>query len=209
MPRIRTIIFAKAPRPGLAKTRLIPALGAEGAARLARRMLEYTLDNATAAALGPVELCMTPAPEAPEWRSNIAPVSVEVSVQGEGDLGARLARAAQRSIVAGDAVLLIGTDCPELTPTRLRAAAEALLRVGAVIHPTVDGGYALLGLTRTDPRLFADIAWSTNTVAAVTLARLDQLGWPVYVAAQLHDIDEPGDLIQLPAAWQATLASPC
>lgn len=209
MPWIRTIIFAKAPWPGLAKTRLTPALGAEGAARLARRMLEYTLVNATAAALGPVELCMTPAPGAPEWRGVVAPPGVEVSDQGEGDLGVRLARAAQRSIAASEAILLIGTDCPELTPARLRAAAEALLRVGAVIHPTVDGGYALLGLTRTDPYLFSDIAWSTDAVAAVTLARLEQLGWPVYIAAQLHDIDEPGDLIRLPAAWQAALASSC
>jgi rSAM/selenodomain-associated transferase 1 len=209
MPRIRTIIFAKAPRPGLAKTRLIPALGANGAAWLARRMLEHTLANAMAAALGPVELCMTPAPKAPEWRDISAPPGVEVSDQGTGDLGARLARAAQRSIAAGDAVLLIGTDCPALTPVCLRAAAAALLRVGAVIHPTADGGYALLGLTRTDPRLFADIAWSTDAVAAVTLARLDQLGWPVCIAPRLHDIDEPGDLIRLPAEWPATLRRPC
>jgi hypothetical protein len=206
MPWVRTVIFAKAPWPGLAKTRLIPALGVEGAARLARRMLEYTLANATAAALGPVELCMTPAPEAPEWRGIVAPSGVEVSDQGEGDLGARLARATQRSIAAGEAVLLMGTDCPELAPACLRAAAEALRQVSAVIHPTMDGGYALLGLTRTDPCLFSDIAWSTDTVAAVTLARLDQLGWPVCVAAQLHDIDEPGDLIRLPAEWQAALA---
>ena len=72
----------------------------------------------------------------------------------------------------------------------------------------MDGGYALLGLTRTVPSLFSDIAWSTDTVTAVTLARLNQLGWPVYVAAQLHDIDEPGDLNRLPAAWQAALRLP-
>lgn len=205
MSPVRTIIFAKAPWPGLAKTRLIPALGAEGAARLARRMLDYTLGNATAAALGPVELCMTPAPEAPEWCGVSAPPSVDVSDQGEGDLGARLARAAQRSIAAGEAVLLIGTDCPELTPDHLRATAAVLRQVGTIIHPTTDGGYALLGLTRTDPCLFSDMAWSTDTVAAKTLARLKQLGWPVCVAAQLHDIDEPGDLLHLPAEWQATL----
>ncbi len=205
MPPVRTLIFAKAPRPGLAKTRLISVLGAEGAARLARWMLECTLANATAAALGPVELCMTPAPEAPEWRGVIALPGVEVSDQGSGDLGARLARAAQRSIDGGEPVLLIGTDCPELTSACLRDAAEALHRVGAVIHPTADGGYALLGLTRTNPCLFSDIAWSTDTVAAVTLARLGQLGWPVCVASQLHDVDEPGDLIRLPAEWWATV----
>lgn len=205
MPPVRTIIFAKAPWPGLAKTRLIPALGAEGAARLARRMLDHTLGNAITAALGLVELCMTPAPEAPEWHGVSVPPSVEISDQGEGDLGARLARAAQRSIAAGEAVLLIGTDCPELTPDYLRTAAKVLHRVGAIIHPTTDGGYALLGLTRTDPYLFSDMAWSTDTVAAETLARLKQLGWPVCVAAQLHDIDEPGDLLRLPTEWQATL----
>ncbi|MDQ5908684.1 MAG: hypothetical protein QG599_777 [Pseudomonadota bacterium] len=202
MRTTRTIIFAKAPRPGFAKTRLIPALGAEGAARLARRMLEQMLINAIAAASGPVELCMTPDPDALEWRDMILPSDVAISAQGEGDLGERMARAAQRCIEAGEAVLLTGTDCPELTTIRLREAAEALNRVGAVIHPTADGGYALLGLTRTDLRLFADIPWSTAAVAAMTLARFDELGWPVCVAAELHDIDEPGDLVQLPAEWR-------
>lgn len=202
MQSVRILIFAKAPWPGLAKTRLIPVLGAAGAARLARRMLEQTLRNALVAALGPVELCMTPGPAAPEWLDIPIPPGVMTSDQGTGDLGARLARAAHRCTTAGEAVLLMGTDCPALTPPRLRAAATALQRVEAVLHPTADGGYALLGLTRTDPGLFSDIAWSTATVAAVTLARLKERGWSVRVAARLHDIDQPDDLKHLPAAWR-------
>lgn len=202
MQSVRILIFAKAPWPGLAKTRLIPVLGAAGAARLARRMLEQTLRNALVAALGPVELCMTPGPAAPEWLDIPIPPGVMTSDQGTGDLGARLARAAHRCTTAGEAVLLMGTDCPALTPPRLRAAATALQRVEAVLHPTADGGYALLGLTRTDPGLFSDIAWSTATVAAVTLARLKERGWSVRVAARLHDIDQADDLKHLPAAWR-------
>lgn len=202
MQSVRILIFAKAPWPGLAKTRLIPVLGAAGAARLARQMLEQTLRNALVAALGPVELCMTPGPAAPEWLDIPIPPGVMTSDQGTGDLGARLARAAHRCTTAGEAVLLMGTDCPALTPPRLRAAATALQRVEAVLHPTADGGYALLGLTRTDPGLFSDIAWSTATVAAVTLARLKERGWSVRVAARLHDIDQPDDLKHLPAAWR-------
>lgn len=202
MQSVRILIFAKAPWPGLAKTRLIPVLGAAGAARLARRMLDQTLRNALVAALGPVELCMTPGPAAPEWLDIPIPPGVMTSDQGTGDLGARLARAAHRCTAAGEAVLLMGTDCPALTPARLRAAATALQRVEAVLHPTADGGYALLGLTRTDPGLFSDIAWSTATVAAVTLARLKERGWSVRVAARLHDIDQADDLKHLPAAWR-------
>lgn len=202
MQSVRILIFAKAPWPGLAKTRLIPVLGAAGAARLARQMLEQTLRNALVAALGPVELCMTPGPAAPEWLDIPIPPGVMTSDQGTGDLGARLARAAHRCTTAGEAVLLMGTDCPALTPPRLRAAATALQRVEAVLHPTADGGYALLGLTRTDPGLFSDIAWSTATVAAVTLARLKERGWSVRVAARLHDIDQADDLKHLPAAWR-------
>jgi len=148
---------------------------------------------------------MTPAPDALEWREIILPPKVVVSAQGKGDLGERMARAAQRCIEAGEGVLLVGTDCPELTPARLREAAKALQQVGAVIHPTADGGYALLGLTRTDPRLFADIPWSTDAVAAMTLTRFNELGWPICIAAELHDIDEPGDLVRLPEAWRATI----
>jgi uncharacterized protein len=201
MKPVRIVIFAKAPQPGFAKTRLIPALGAQGAADLARRMLTHTLSKALAAKVGPVELCVTPSAADPAWQRFTIANAVQWSDQGEGDLGQRMARAAQRVLESGESVLLIGTDCPELSTACLQQAAWSLQRTDAVLFPTFDGGYALLGLTRFHPSLFTGIAWSTDTVAAETLCRLGQLGWTVQGRPRLHDIDEPADLKWLPNAW--------
>jgi hypothetical protein len=181
------MILAKAPVAGAVKTRLIPALGAEGAAKLAREMLVDTCHEAVGAEVGPVELCLSgdPAciPELPE--------GVALSDQGDGDLGARLWRAADR---AGPPLLLIGTDCPGLDRGRLRLAAEALQEHNAILHPTEDGGYALLGLNRLDESLFTGVAWSTASVARATIGRIEALGWSLHVGETLRDIDEPEDL---------------
>ena len=193
MTGTRLVIFAKAPVAGKVKTRLIPALGAEGAARLATEMLERTAEEALASRVGAVELCADPAPDHRDWSGKI-PAGLVPSAQGEGGLGERLARAARRVLDGGDRILLIGTDCPDLDAERLAAAAAALERHDAVIHPARDGGYALLGLSRFDPSLFEDIAWSTDTVAAETMQRITALGWSLHVGESLRDIDEPADL---------------
>ena len=190
----RIIVFAKAPQPGFAKTRLIPALGKKGAAELAQQMLFDTLREAIAAKIGAVELCATPALHFPAWRGIQLPAGIEISEQGEGDLGARLARAAQRALTHAKQVLLIGTDCVEMSADLLREAAQALQAHDAVMHGTVDGGYALLGIKRFDALLFSDIPWSTDGVFGITLARIGQLGWTAHVGRMLHDVDEPQDL---------------
>lgn len=195
----RIIIFAKAPQPGFAKTRLIPALGQEGAARLAHRMLDRTLASALEAAIGTVELCATPEITSSAWDGVEIPQGIQISAQGEGDLGERLARAAQRGIGQSGKVLLIGTDCVEMNAQLLQKAAAALEHHDAAIHPTADGGYALLGLGRFHPLLFSDIAWSTNDVAFDTICRIKRLCWSLYVGGLLHDVDEPGDLKHVPA----------
>lgn len=203
MSAVRIIIFAKAPQAGLAKTRLIPALGAERAAQLAQRMLETTLATAVAAQAGVVELCLTPAPDDAAWQSFSWPAEVQLSGQGEGDLGQRLARAASRGLAQGSPVLLIGTDCPELTPELLRSTATLLHNHDSVLHATYDGGYALLGLKHDNPRVFADIHWSTASVAASTRARIAELGWSLAEGERLHDVDTGDDLQWLPADWLA------
>lgn len=205
MKSVRIVVFAKAPQPGFAKTRLIPVLGAQGAADLARRMLEYTLDKALAANVGQVELCVAPSAAEPEWQALALPDALMWSDQGEGDLGEKMARAAQRVLEcgksAGESILLIGTDCPQLSVDHLRQAASALGQADAAFIPTFDGGYALLGLQRFHPSLFANMAWSTDNVAFETLRRLGQLGWTVHGQPMLHDIDEPADLKWLPKTW--------
>lgn len=204
MSPIRIVIFAKAPRPGLAKTRLIPALGATGAAALAEQMLMQTVAQAQRAQLGCVELCCTPLDD-PAWRELNLPGSLALTEQGSGALGERMARACQRVLDTMESVLLIGTDCPGLTAERLCEVAEVLRTSDAVMVPAVDGGYVALGLNQFDPRVFADIPWSTGEVAAQTLARFRHLGWKYCVLAAEHDIDEPNDLHHVPDAWRAAL----
>ena len=194
----RIVIFAKAPVPGEVKTRLIPALGPDGAARLAASMLEHTIAEALAADVGAVELCASPGPQASAW-DGFLPTGVLMTDQGRGSLGERLARATDRVIREGERILLIGSDCPALDATRLRAAAAQLASHDALMHPAEDGGYALLGLSRFDPILFAGIPWSTPAVAALTIARIEALGWSLHLAASLRDIDEPEDLEWLSA----------
>jgi uncharacterized protein len=184
----RIVVFAKAPVPGRVKTRLIPALGAEGAAALARGMLEATVREALATGLA-VEVCGDP--DAAQWHE--ARPGLERTAQGEGGLGDRLARAAARGL-GEEPVLLIGADCPELDRRRLGAAAAALETCDAVLHPARDGGYALLGLRRFDRSLFDGIEWSTGAVAEQTIARIAALGWSLHVGETLHDVDEPADL---------------
>lgn len=207
MSRARIIIFAKAPVPGKAKTRLIAEIGEEGAARLARHMLLRTVSEAKAAGVGPVELCGTPDPAGPAWDGLLPAAKLHVTDQGDGDLGNRLARAARRALASGEPVLLIGTDCPDLTRARLIAAATALEDHDVVLLPASDGGYVLLGLRSFDSSLFRDIPWSTSAVTRETLDRITALGWTVDVGQILHDIDRPEDLVRLAQSSQQVIHS--
>ena len=197
----RIVVIAKAPVAGFVKTRLIPALGVDGAAQLSKRMLRHTLETALTSKLGPVEVCATPDPTASVWCNLDLPNQLTWSAQGDGDLGERMARAAARTIRNGEAILLIGTDCPAIDISTLHAAAAALHQQNACLIPAFDGGYVLLGLKKFDAALFDDMPWSTSTVAQETLKRMQQLGWQTTVLPTLHDIDDPVDLNYLPTEW--------
>lgn len=198
-PTIRIAILAKAPIAGLAKTRLIPALGAAGAARLQRRLTRRAVHTAQAAGIGPVTLWCTPDDGHRFFRALRRTTGVRCRVQPGGDLGARMHAAFCVDAAAGP-MLLIGTDCPVLTPGHLRRAAQALREGGdAVFFPAEDGGYVLVGLQRPQPALFDDMAWSTAAVMADTRERARQATLRVHELETLWDIDEPADL----ARWQA------
>ena len=188
MRRPRIALFVRYPTPGVAKTRLIPALGAEGAAALHRHLVEHTLATMRASGL-PFEVRGTGATarDFATWLGTDVPV-VE---QGDGDLGERLARVPAP-------VLLIGSDAPDLTVANLHAAAAALEGAEAVIGPAADGGYWLLGLSRPMPGLFASMPWGSDAVAAETIARLAADGIDPVRLPILHDCDRPEDLARWP-----------
>jgi len=192
--KLTLVVMAKAPWPGRAKTRLIPALGPRGAADLAEQMLVRTLAAARASGVGRVELCAEPEPSSPAWRRVALPEGLAYSAQGDGDLGDRMAGVSARLLASGEAVMLMGTDCVQMSPELLRRAAKALAESDAVLYPTRDGGYALLGLRRFAPEIFAGMPWSTDRVFALTRDRLQRLGWRVHLGECLDDVDQPEDL---------------
>ena len=185
----RIALFTRFPTPGQAKTRLIPALGDVGAAAVHRRLTERTLGVVRSSGL-PFELRVTGTPAAAfgDW---LGPVPVVD--QGEGDLGARLARAGPPY-----PTLFIGADAPDLTPDLLREAAASLDRAAAAIGPAEDGGYWLLGLARAVPGVFEGVDWSTEAVFAQTVARLHASGVDPVVLPRLADCDRPADLARWP-----------
>ncbi len=202
MRPVRIIIFTKAAQPGFTKTRLIPALGKQGAADLAKRMLTHTLNQSLEANVGSVEICVTPPPTDAIWQDFAISDELEYSDQGKGDLGERLSRVTRRVIDNGESVLLIGTDCIQLTATHLQQAKDSLRYFDSILIPATDGGYVLLGLNFFHPSLFESVKWSTGTVCAETIDRLKKLGRSVRNFPSMHDIDEPGDLKFLPGTWK-------
>ncbi len=184
---MRIAIFARYPTAGEAKTRLIPAIGAAGAAGVHRVLVERTLGTVKASGL-PFEIRTTGANPSAfiEWLGD-----VPVTSQGDGDLGARLARVPAPT-------LLIGADCPDLTAEHLQTAAAIVATGRPCIGSAEDGGYWLLGLPTPRPDLFEAIEWGTNTVFAVTHARIPEAQrLPV-----LADLDRPEDLKRWPDLGQ-------
>jgi rSAM/selenodomain-associated transferase 1 len=191
---MRVIVFAKAPVAGAAKTRLIPALGAAGAARLHERLIDRALATASGAGLGPVELWCAPDSTHPFFASRAARFGVSPTEQGPGDLGERM----HRALAAGLPALLIGADCPALTPEYLRDAAAALAAGDdAVLGPAEDGGYVLVAARRIRPEVFARIRWGGSHVMEEQRARLGALGWRWSELPPLWDVDRPADLARL------------
>lgn len=197
------IVFAKAPRAGLAKTRLIPALGPEGAAHLAERLLAHTLQQALALPVKHLELCVSPNDQHPAFERvrDASAGRLHLTLQGEGDLGQRMHRALSRVLSVHRRALLIGTDAPSLDTAILSQAELALKMKPAVFVPALDGGYALVGLTRPAPELFQDMAWSTPQVMQDTRVRSRKIGLHWTELPVVPDIDEPADLAHLPQGW--------
>jgi len=188
-------ILAKAPIPGLAKTRLIPTIGAHAAAVLQERLTGRSLATAFAADIGPVTLWCAPNATHDSFVKLVARLRVTIRPQPEGDLGARMLAA----VAAGNGpVLVIGTDCPALTDVHLRGAAKSL-RDGndVILIPAEDGGYVLIGMRSAQPCVFSRIAWGTKTVLAETRTRIIEQRLMRVECPPLWDVDTEADYLRL------------
>lgn len=196
---IAVAVLARAPVAGQAKTRLIPALGPQGAVALHTALTARTLATTSRWNPSAVTLWCAPDTASPAW-NGIATGPVPRRAQPAGDLGARMQAAAEAALGTAAGVILVGTDCPGLETSDLDHAAAALLEGRAVLGPARDGGYWLLGLPRPAPFLFRDVAWGTDRVLTATRRRLWRFGWRWRELAARDDIDRPEDLPGL-TAW--------
>jgi len=179
------IVFARAPVAGEVKTRLIPRLGEEGAARLQRRLIRAALR--TARAVAPVELHVT------RRHSWLRTLGVPIRLQRGRDLGERMYHALRRR-----RAVLVGSDAPALRPADLRRALR-LLRSGTdvVLAPAEDGGYALIAARRIDVRVFDGVRWGGDSVLARTLDNLRRAGLRYRLLRTVWDVDRPADIDRL------------
>lgn len=196
-PATNIAVFARAPVAGETKTRLIPVLGADGAAALQRRLIERTLATACAVPAAHVTLWVAGDPAHPFVAEVAAHFGVTIAEQEGNGLGARMNHAFE---AAAGPLVLIGTDCPQLSPPDLSAAAAALATHDVVIQPATDGGYVLIGLARPQPPLFESIDWGGAEVLRQTQARISALGLRCALRPTLDDLDTPADLQRALAA---------
>ena len=192
----RLILFTRYPEPGRTKTRLIPTLGAHGAAALQRRMSEAIVTRMAAfAADYPVSPEIRYADGNQQAMEAWLSSDIPCLAQGEGDLGDRLHRAfAQAFAQDAQSVVVIGADCPGLTPTLFAQAFAALESHDLVLGPAMDGGYYLLGLKHPAPALFSEIPWGGGEVLAATLKKAQALALATHMLEPLADVDRPEDL---------------
>ncbi|MFN3566631.1 MAG: TIGR04282 family arsenosugar biosynthesis glycosyltransferase [Burkholderiaceae bacterium] len=197
-------VFAKAPVPGEAKTRLAPRLGADGAARLQERLIETALQKSVALAGARVTLWVAGDARHPFVAACAQRVGVRVRLQQGCDLGARMLHAFADTLAPGrgERCLLIGTDCPALTTADLAAAAQALAEHDAVVQPADDGGYVLIGLRAPHAPLFEGIEWGGPKVMQATRERMARLALRWCERPPLPDLDTPQDYERaLAAGW--------
>ncbi len=201
IPR-RLVVLTRYPEPGKTKTRLIGALGAEGAADLQRRMAEFVLACARRFSDSSGVDLEVRYDGGSRQRMTALYGPLAYAPQGKGDVGERMARAFRDGFAAGfERVVLVGTDCPWISERILRDAFDGLSRFDAVFGPAFDGGYYLVGLRRFEERLFDGILWGTDRVLAQSLTAALSAGVSFALVDELRDVDREEDL----PAWRAFL----
>lgn len=195
----KLIIFTRYPEPGKTKTRLIPVLGKEGAAKLHRQLTEGAIWQAKQLLSHQVyiEVNFTGGTKKlmAEWLGS----EIFYENQVTGNLGIKMAAAFEMSFNAGvEKVVLIGTDCPGLNADLMAKAFEELDGHDLVFGPALDGGYYLIALRRFVPEIFMGINWGTAEVLAQSVAIAQNLNLAIAYLPPLADIDRPEDLSILP-----------
>lgn len=193
--RIPICVFMKPPRRGEVKTRLLPLVSPETAAELARA---FFLDTIHAVSRIPWARTIIASPEVLPPELN--PLDLEVWLQGDGDLGARLGRILNRALADAPAAIAIGSDSPGLPGRFLEECRSALTYFDSVFGPCDDGGFYLVGLRRYTEGLFSDVSWSCDDTMDRVLDRFRHFGFSTNLLDEWFDIDRPEDLARMNTA---------
>ena len=194
MARPALFVFAKAPVAGAVKTRLQPEYTAAQAADIAVVLIRETVALAVANWDGPIYLATTPTTSHPLFTELASRYAITLRTQHGADLGARMHDAIAVGVAWHGAAAVMGCDVAHCPGSVLHDAAESLGRGRAVLGPSMDGGYYLIGLCASHPELFADIAWGSHVVYDTTVARAAVAGIKFKTLMPLRDIDTPNDL---------------
>jgi rSAM/selenodomain-associated transferase 1 len=191
------IVFLRYPEPGKTKTRLIPELGADGAAALAAELASRALGVAeTLAAEDGIAISIWYTGCDEVQAREIAPGSYLYHEQQGADLGSRMSFAFEKAFEDGyEQVALIGTDCPELDESIVDEAFEVLADADVALGPAADGGYYLIALRAPAPGLFINKPWGSAEVLEATVNSVEELGLSADALPMLWDVDRPEDLV--------------
>jgi len=191
MSKKRLIIFVKNPIEGEVKTRLASSLGDEKALEVYQQLLKITAGVAEDVNAEKLVSYSKYVEESDDFDETI----FDKSVQKKGDLGEKMKHAFRDGFDEGfNRIVLIGSDCPEITQSLIDKAFKKLYEFDSVIGPSDDGGYYLIGLSRFIPEIFDDVEWSTSSVFSSTIKALDDLEATYHVLKKLNDIDTENDL---------------
>ena len=193
-PEARILIFTKAPVPGKCKTRLIPCLGEEGAAKLQERLINKIINDLDDFQLCPFEIWQSETTNYFTERVLKLKNNIEIHTQSGNNLGQRMSNALNDGLKRSTKLIIIGSDCIDYSKHYLTTALLALSKQQIVIGPAYDGGYVLIGATSFYPDIFKDICWGTEYVFEQTIQKLTLLGLEFTQLNRLHDIDTPNDL---------------
>ncbi len=171
---------------GQVKTRLAATVGQEMALSIYEHLVEMTL---SAVSRVQAEALLFYHPEVPAKHVRFGKSYTQVG----DDLGSRLTAAFECAFVDYHQVIVLGTDCPYVTPELLERAFTALEGADIVIGPACDGGYYLLGLNGVAPSLFQEIKWSSDQVLSQTVAKANAAGMQIEMLEELSDIDYEQD----------------
>ena len=201
LPACGMAVMAKASIAGRTKTRLCPPLTFEQAAGLNTAFLQDVTANIVSAASS-AGICGyaaygPPGAQSAAFFRSIMPQPFGLLEAWQANFGDCLYSAIEQMLALGhESAVVLNADSPTLPTSLLIDAAQALARPGdrAVLGPSSDGGYYLLGVKAAHRPLFEDIAWSTEQVARQTLARAAEIGLPVHILPAWYDVD---DLVSL------------